>query len=99
MPINNDEVKIALYQVWPGKKYRKYNVTDIAPSARTVAVFPATKEGLDQAVNAAERADAVLVKLEKNYFDSDKLFRVVTDKIRENKFVSVFKAVGKLPGK
>ena len=96
--MNDEVVKIALYQHWPGQKYRKYNVSEIADGTRQVSVFPATAEGLEQAIDLAERADAILVKLSKDYFNSEDLLHAIKEKIRERKFVPVFRPINKLPG-
>lgn len=92
-----NNVKIALYQEWPARKYSKYGTTGYTEPTKIISLHPATKEGLDEAVANAERSDAVLVKITKDYFDADKLIRVIQDKIRENKFVSVFKPANRLP--
>ena len=94
---NNKELTIALYQTWPGKAYKKYNVTNMTEPTTAVAIFPATLKGLDKAIEAAERSDAVLVKLEEKYFTTETLLEVIRKKIKNKKFVYVFKSVGKLP--
>ncbi len=93
----SNNVRIALYQEWPAREHKKYGVTAYTEPTKLISLHPATKEGLDEAVANAERADAVLVKLTKNYFDAGKLMRAIQDKIREKKFVPVFKPANRLP--
>ena len=95
----HDEVQIALYQEWPGAKYKRYNVTQDGKPTKRVSIFPATKDGLDQAIKIAERHDAILVKLTQRYFTSADMFTALTEKIRRKEFVRVFQAVGRLPEK
>ena len=93
----NTDIKIALYQEWPARKYRKYGVDSYTEPTKIISLHPATKEGLDEAVANAERADAVLVKITKEYFDADKLMKLIQDKIRAKKCVRVFKPANRLP--
>ena len=94
MPNN---VKIALYQEWPSRKNKKYGVDTYTEPTKIISLHDATREGLDEAVANAERADAVLVKITKEYFDAGKLMRAIQDKIRLKKFVPVFKPANRLP--
>ena len=92
-----NNVKIALYQEWPARKHRKYGVDSYTEPTKIISLHPATKEGLDEAVANAERSDAVLVKITKEYFDADKLMGLIQDKIRAKKCVRVFKPANRLP--
>jgi len=94
MPNN---VKIALYQEWPARRYSKYGTTGYTEPTKIISLHPATREGLDEAVIRAERSDAVLVKITKDYFDAGKLMRAIQDKIQAKKFVPVFKPANRLP--
>ena len=95
MPNN---VKIALYQEWPGRKYGRYStVAMTSEPTKTISLHPATKEGLDEAIANAERADAILVKLTRDYFDAESLMKAIKRRIAANKFVRVFKPANKLP--
>ena len=91
------EPKIALYQEYPKRDMTKYGVVNYVCRSRTVSVFPATKEGLDAAIEQADRHDAMLVKIDQDYFDSDTLLEVVTKKIQEKRYVKVFAPTGQIP--
>lgn len=91
------KTKIVLYQEWPGRRYDRYGMIDKAAPTRMISVFPATKQGLNEAIEHAERPDAILVKLNSDYDTSQRLIDVVDDKIKAKKFVKVFNPVNEMP--
>ena len=89
--------KMVLYQKWPAKRQKKYGIEDLACPTRMLTVFPATKEGLDEAIDKAERKDALLVKIDDDANGAERLINVVEDKIKRGKAILVFKPTTKMP--
>ncbi len=94
---NNEDAKIVLYQKWDGRKVNKHGIIDKGEPTKMLYVFPATPEGIEEAVTKAERPDAVLVRLNKDYDSSVKLIKSVEDKIRAGKGVTLFKPANRMP--
>jgi len=89
--------KIVLYQKWPAKRQKKYGIEDLASPTKMLTVFPATAEGLDEAIEKAERKDAILVKIDDDVNKAKHLIDVVEDKIKAKKGMLVFKPTTKMP--
>ena len=93
----SEDTKIVLYQEWPGRRYGKYGTVDTTEPTKMISVFPATPEGLNEAISKTERPDAVLVKIAKNCDRAQRLIDIVEGKIKHGAFVSVFKPVNRMP--
>jgi len=94
---NNENVKLVLYQKWPGRRVNKHGVIDKGIPTKMLRVFPATSEGLEEAASYAERPDALLVRLNEDYDKSIQLITFVEDKIKAGKGVPLFKPANRIP--
>jgi len=90
--------KFVLYQKWHRRKMSKYGTYDVGTPTKMLSVFPGNREGLDEAIAAAERPDAILVKLTEACHESQRLIDFVEDLIGKKKFVRVFHPVYEMPG-
>ena len=90
--------KIALYQKWPSRVTHRFGLVDTAKPTMTISIVPATKEGLEQAIDLATRSDAKLIGLREEFYDDQELQAHVEAKIAEGKFTSLFHPVKKIPG-
>ncbi len=89
--------KIVLYQKWPARKQKKYGIEDLASPVKMLTVFPATAEGLEEAIDKAERKDALLVKIDDDVSKAERLIDIVEGKIKAKKGMPVFKPTTKMP--
>lgn len=89
---------IALFQSWPGKRYKKYGIMDRLDSTETVSIFSANKQGLEEAIKSADNPQAILVHLNKMYFTSESLLEAVKLLISQKKGIKIFTPISKLPG-
>ena len=89
--------KLVLYQKWPSRKLGKYSMQELSEPTKMLTVFPATTEGLDEAIEKAERKDALLVKIDDDVNKAKRLIDVVEDKIKAKKGMPVFKPTTKMP--
>lgn len=90
--------KFVLYQKWNRKRMSKYGTYDIGDPTKMLSVFPGSREGLDEAIVAAERPDAILVKLTEACHESERLIDYVEGMIKRKKFVRVFHPIYEMPG-
>ena len=90
--------KIALYQKWPSRSTHRFGLVDTAKPTMTISIVPATKEGLEQAIDLATRSDAKLVRLKEEFYDDRELQEHVEAMIAENKFTLLFHPIKKVPG-
>lgn len=95
--ISTETKEIALYQKFPGRDLTRYGMPELGIPTITVKTFPANKDGIANAIEHAERHDAVLVKLDKIYFDSESMIEAIQEKIKQKKFVLVFQPTYKMP--
>jgi len=95
--MTEEGVKFVLYQKWARKKLTKYGVNELCDPTKMLTVFPGTPEGLNEAIEAAERPNAVLVKLGENYTQAIRLIEYVEAKIKAGKFVPLFKPTNRIP--
>ena len=89
--------KMALYEKWEDTRLDKYGYSKPAKPTICIAVFTADENGLELAVEAATRPDAVLVKLDQEYYKAELLKAFVEEKIEHGKFVSLFRPSQKVP--
>ena len=88
--------RIVLYQEWPGKVIgRKTGVDTIDEGLPTkrYSVFPASQAGLKKAIAEAERKDAVVIKLSRDYYNERELRDIVKKKLLEGKYIKIFKPI------
>ena len=91
------ESKFALYQVWPKVPMEKYGVVEFTSKSTSVSIFPANAEGLKKATEIADRPDAILLKLDREYFSSNELLDAMAEKVKDGKGIKVFQPTMKLP--
>lgn len=89
--MNNVVKKMALYQKWPSRVKVRFGLVDTSEPTMTISVLPATKEGLEIAIDLATRSDAKLIGMNEDFFDDDKLQSYVEGKINDKKFTLLFK--------
>ena len=89
--------KMALYEKWSFRKLDKYGYTDLALPTIAISVFEANKEGLEAAAKMASRPDAVLVKLNNEFYKGELLKKYVEGKVQRGKCVHIFKPTNAIP--
>ena len=96
--MDNEINQIALYQKWPSKTQGRFGICDTTEPTLAISIFPATNEGLEQAIGIATRADAKLVRITKLFFCDKQLQSHIERRIRDDKFVALFRPLKKVPG-
>lgn len=77
-------MKLALYETVPGKSHKeKSGIMYVNLDSTRVTVYPSTLEGLTDALESAKTSDAQIVKLDKEYYDSEKLLKAVQKLIKQ----------------
>ena len=89
--------KIALFQEWPKKTIKGLVKIYYSSPKTTVSVFPGDREGLEEDIEATERSDAKLIRLQKDYFTSDDLLEFIRDQVEKNQFVFVYQPLYEMP--
>lgn len=97
--MHEETAKFVLYQKWSPRAQRdKYGMMFEAKPTKMITVFPATMEGLNEAIATAIRPDAILIKLPHDYDTSTPLIKYLEKRIKEKKFVKLFRPITKVPG-
>ena len=89
--------KIALFQEWPKKTIKGLVKMYYSSPKATVKVFSGDRKGLEEAIEATERSDAKLIRLQKDYFTSDDLLEFIREQIQKDQFVLVYQPIYKMP--
>ena len=95
--MNDKYCKFALYQKWPGKINKQFNVIDITAPTLAITLYAANTSGLQEAIDNATRADAKLIRIDEPFYDDRKLQKHIEGKILAKKFISVFQPTRKMP--
>jgi len=85
--------KLVLYQYWPTRHYKHYQIAERTMPTTTMDSFPLTKAGLEKAIEHAERSDAQVVRLKKEYFTSESFMAAVQKKVDKGKGIKIFQPV------
>ena len=83
-------MKLALYQMNPGRDLNKYGVMDIELPTIRITIHEPTKKGLSEALDIATRADAQLVRIPHNNYTSNNLKELVQKLIRQKRGIKLF---------
>ena len=90
--------KMALYEKWKGRKSDVYGRTDMVGPTVSISIFPADADGLEKAIKAAIKPDAVLVKMDREYNTPGHLKEYVEGMVKQGKSISIFKPIKRIPG-